>query len=1658
MMEGTAPRRALLLVGLAALAAAPGCGLSLTAGGIGYVLTSDKDDDETPIPNSPPAGFVTTPAGLVNDVIRVEYRVIDAESDPVNVRVTWSSDGGATFLPLPPLMATAATGLPEHEGVANLATSPAGTVHVFLWNSYSDLLNGGKTDNFSQVRVRVEVTQVDGIPGPLLTTGTFAVWNRYTASVAGGQASPYLANIVTPAGFSRASDGDLIVADPIGQKVARLDYATGAITVVAGTGVGGFNGDNLPATTAQLNYPYDAAVDAAGNVYIADAGNSSIRRVDAVTGFISTVAGGNGSGFGGDGGDPRFANLGGPLSVDVDSLGNLYIADSGSDRIRFVNRTGAAITFTFWDATSLIAGSTVQLVVQPNTIETIAGGTGGGLSPIGDKDDPRQATIDRPNGIRLINFFGINLGLVFSDTKQDRVRIVSFVPPTTPSNSSATFFGRSVPNGTLDTIAGGGPTPPTGVGDGLPATSAILNDPIGTTQFLGGLLLIADSGHNRIRMVDPLGTISTLINIFGGFGFGGDGGVPQLATLASPLGVLMDQNLNIFVSDAYNSRLRMVNLMFWNDVFVPPASTTATAVGGNGAILRTDGTTFSVSGVNAPELLIGVHGSSASDVVAVGYEGGIYRWNGLGWSKQASGTSQLLSSVFALSATNQVAVGIFGTILRYNGSTWSAETSGTTQFLSDVWGATGSAIFAVGSQGTVLNYGGSSWTTMSSGTTVDLDGVTGSSATSVWAVGDGGLIRYYNGSTWTTQGGGVTTQDLKDVWAADASNVFAAGDGGTILRTTNGGGTWSLMTVPTNFTDDVNGIYGSSATNVFAVAADDTVLRWNGSNWTILPTASSVTYAGTIVGAGTIESLTQPPPVQVAAIAEPKGVVLDASGNVFFTNSGTHQVMKLDMTTRATTVVAGTGRSGYGGDGGPAGPSGAVTSQNLNAVWGPSATDLIAVGAGGTIIRWSGVSWTSVASPVTAGLRGVHGTSGSNAFAVGEQGTFLRWNGTAWTSLATGTTLDLNGVFAVGATDVFAVGQGGLILRWNGIQFTDMTSGMANGPRKAFYGVWASSASDVFAVGEGSLGSTQGPIWHWNGTSWSRHFGPDLTNFLAVFGDSGTRVLAVGEYGGLGAVYSWNGSAWASETSATGSALRTVFGRPGTEFFSAGDFGTLESRPAASTTWTATTTNTTVQFRGGIAFTGGPAFVVGEAGTIFRQTSAGGAFSLLAGQSVLSEPTGLALRTISGQSVLLVADSDNGRIRAVNLGTSSVTFYGGSTTPIGVNPGAIATVAGGGPAVAGDGDGGFATSASLAFPAGIVVDPATGTLYVSDTLHHRIRQVNPTTGIITNFAGSGTAGFGGDGGSATAAACQLNTPIGVTFDALYPLSAAVADDSGTLTTQSTAANDATTNDMALYPASLPTLNDAYYLGHGSVWSGLRLQVGQAANGATTQPVVTWEYYRSTGVWAALSGVSDGTVSFRVAGLQDLLFTTPTDWATTTVNGISAYWVRARVTTAPAGTWTQGLGTQAWVRSYSTAVAATASDLYIADAGNHVIRRVRTQSNDIVTVAGLVIASVPQPGFNSDNLAPTATKLLFPYGVFLAEGDFHVLDAGNSRIRKVSGGVVQTVAGTGSFSFNGDPKPGVNADLNAPGDAAWDPVKGSIFIADSGNNRVRRFRP
>ena len=150
------------------------------------------------------------------------------------------------------------------------------------------------------------------------------------------------AELYYPAGVAVDSAGNVYIADTGNQRIRKVD-STGTITTIAGSGEFGFSGDGGPAVEAEFRSPRGVAVDSAGNVYIADAGNRLIRKVDS-TGTITTIAGTGEFGFSGDGGPAAAARLAFPYGVAVDSAGNVYIADTGNQRIRKVDSTGTITT------------------------------------------------------------------------------------------------------------------------------------------------------------------------------------------------------------------------------------------------------------------------------------------------------------------------------------------------------------------------------------------------------------------------------------------------------------------------------------------------------------------------------------------------------------------------------------------------------------------------------------------------------------------------------------------------------------------------------------------------------------------------------------------------------------------------------------------------------------------------------------------------------------------------------------------------------------------------------------------------------------------------------------------------------------------------------------------------------------------------------------------------------------------------------------------------------------------------------------------------------------------------------------------------------------------------------------------------------------------
>jgi sugar lactone lactonase YvrE len=349
-----------------------------------------------------------------------------------------------------------------------------------------------------------------------------------------------------------------------GYKIRKVTKETGIIITIAGTGTAGYNGDNIPATSAQLNYPLGVGVDAAGNVYIADTDNWRIRKVDGVTGIITTVAGNGSYGYNGDGILATSATVAYPRDVAADAAGNLYIADSDNNRIRKVTLDGIINTIAGngnWQfsgdggpataagvsypiGVALGAGGSFYIADSNNgrirevnsegIIGTIAGGGGG--AGLGDGGPALGAQLDYPYGVAA-DLWG---GVYIADYENNRIAKVSAA-------------------GIISTVAGNGSTGCGGeLGDGGPATSAGLCYPQDVAVDRSGSLYIADSNNQRIRKVTPAGIISTIAGN-GGWGYTGDGGPATSAQLNGPDGVAVDAAGNVYIADTQNNAIRKVD-------------------------------------------------------------------------------------------------------------------------------------------------------------------------------------------------------------------------------------------------------------------------------------------------------------------------------------------------------------------------------------------------------------------------------------------------------------------------------------------------------------------------------------------------------------------------------------------------------------------------------------------------------------------------------------------------------------------------------------------------------------------------------------------------------------------------------------------------------------------------------------------------------------------------------------------------------------------------------------------------------------------------------------------------------------------------------------------------------------------------------------------
>jgi sugar lactone lactonase YvrE len=1034
---------------------------------------------------------------------------------------------------------------------------------------------------------------VTNIPAGLGIIQTIAGTHAYGF---GGDGGPALkAVLAAPGGAAVDAAGDLFIADSGNNRIRKVTPA-GIVTTVVGTGTAGFTGDGGPATAAELNGPVGLAFDAVGDLFIADASNERVREVFAQTGTITTVAGTGTGGFAGDGGLATSAELSYPDGVAVGPAGSLFIADSGNNRIREVSSSGFIAT---------VAGNGTAGYTNDGSVAT-------------------AAAIDGPPGIAADN----GGDLFFVDIPHNVVREVS---------------GKT---GIINTVAGNG-TRGFG-GDGGPATAAVLDGPFSVTVDPSGDLFIAQfSQPGRIREVMPSGIITTVA----GGGVGGDGGPAAAAGLFFTQWVAADSNGNLYLAENLSNSVREIFAAATKlAVIFQPPSTVSAGDSLTASVAVEDASGATVTGYSGPVNVQLAPGSAAvlqgaTTVMAVN---GVATFD-LSLTTAASG--------YALLFTASGGIGIKSTSFDVTPLASSALVFGQ-QPINAVIGQPISPAVTV----EIVDRYGNLETGDSSAVTLDLETSPGNAVVSeTMANASQGIATFAN--LTSNSPGTFVLVGSSGFFAPVTSNKFSinrgsavvaittvAGDGFTSFAGDGGAATLAVLSNP-------NGVAVDSGGDLFIADTNNNRIR----------EVSAAGIITTVAGTGTAGFSGDGAAATAAELSGPTSVVVDVFGNLFITDAGNNRIRRVAAGSGIITTFAGNGAFGFSGDGGPA------TATALN---GPKG--LAVDGSGNLLIADVSNNRVREVFAATGVITTVAGTGTAGFSGDGGVATMAELSSPAGVALDSSGNLFIADSFNHRIREVVPSGM--------------ITTIAGNG-------------SSGFS-GDGGPATAAG-------LDTPAGIGVDGSGDIFIINTFNARVR---------------------EVSATTQLITTVAGNGMSGF--AGDGGP------------ATTAELGSPF-GVAADSTGNIFVADTANHRIREVSAAsGIINTIAG-SHLGDGNLATRATISpidvtadGSGDIFIADYGNNLVRKVSP------------------TGTITTVAGNGN-FGFSGDGGPATSASIYLPEGVAVDKA-GDLFISDGVNYRVREVSAQTGIITTVAGNGTSGFSGDGGPATAA--ELGGPGGLAID------------------------------------------------------------------------------------------------------------------------------------------------------------------------------------------------------------------------------------------------------------------------------------------------------
>jgi len=1307
------------------------------------------------------------------------------------------------------------------------------------------------------------------------------------------------------------ASGNVYIAD-FNQSRVRMVNTSGIITTIAGIGVSGYNGDNIPATTAKLNEPNGVLPDGRGNIYIAEMNGNRIRKINS-SGYIYTVAGTGSMSSAGDGGPATNAGVNRPTNLAMDGTGNLYIADWGNNKIRRIDPSG--------------------------TITTICGT--GTATYTGDNGPATAATINNPYSVSL-DALG---NLYFSDEHNYALRKINL-----GTNIITTIAGTGV--------AGFG-------GDGGPATNAQFNQPDGIVADAGNLY-IADYSNNRIRkVVLSTGIVTTVVGNGTG-AFSGDGGPATSAEINGPSGITNDATGNFYISDFLNNRIRKVSIGNHPPRFVNGYNQTLTVCENSVADSINSLLQINDSDVGQTETwTIGT--SPIHGIVAISYSvsstGGNITPTGLIYTPSISYSGydsfkiRINDGISIDSTKIVVTITPLPTVSSITGTNTIA--TGSTTTLSETttggsWSSSNTAITTVGSGGIVSGVSAGSaiisyMVSNSCGSTVVADTITvsGSCTHLISTIAGNGTYGY------TGDGGAATAAEL-----AEPNGLAVNGDGfvyigdnfNNVIRRIDTSG--HITTVAGNGTAGFSGD-GGPATNAeihstagLAVDGDGNLYigdSYNSRVRKVSPSGIITTYAGD----GFAGYSGDGGAAAAAKLFNPSGLAIDKAGNLYIADISNHVVRKVSKSGIITTY-AGNGSSGFSGDGGSA-----LSAQMAD----PSA---LAIDGTGNLyisdvsnrrirkVNSSGII-TTIAGNGTAGVTGDGGpaTAAELYFAIG-----LSLDVTGNLYIADGNSetirkIDTSGIINSVAGD----GLGGF-----GGDGGPATAAMLNVP----YNVSADGLGNIY-IADGFNNRIRfvnncSPLSLITGT----------LEFCA--GSTSTFSDATG-----GGTWSCSDTAIAVINSSTGVATGISQGIATISYTLAGLSATkmiiIDALPSSGSV-------------------SGPSSMASGSTSTFSDSVSGGLWS-------------------SSNALIAVAGSVSGNVTGIAAGTViisyAVTNICGSaliadTISITTCTQDISTIAGNDTSGY-RGDNGAATSAEMSHPWGLCLD-GSGNVFFADNYNNVVRELS-SGGIITTVAGNGSAGFSGDGGAATAA--QLDSVTGVAVDGAHNIY--IADKNNNRIRKVTAAGIIST---------IAGTGTSGFSGDGSSAITARLS---APNSVITD--LAGNIYITDGGNNRVRKINSSGIIHTFAG-----------------GGSS-------------GLGDGGAATAAELAGPSGLAIDSNGFIYIGDVLNNRVRQVDTLGI-IHTYAGTGTA-----GFSGDGGPAISAQISAPVGIAMDKGEnLYIADAGNNNVRRVNfAGSISTVAGNGTPGYAGNGGPATAAELNQPYGVNTD-ASGNIYISDGANNCIR----